>query len=47
MISRLREQVGEDRIPVVQGDMADAAAGDDFSLVLLVFNTIANLLSQD
>lgn len=47
MISRLREKVGEDRIPVVQGDMTEAAAGDNFSLAFLVFNTIANLLTQD
>lgn len=47
MISRLREKVGEERIPVVQGDMTDASAGEDFSLAFLVFNTISNLLTQD
>ncbi|WP_458111178.1 class I SAM-dependent methyltransferase [Arthrobacter sp. R1-13] len=47
MISRLREKVGEDRIPVVQGDMTEASAGEDFSLAFLVFNTISNLLTQD
>ena len=47
MISRLREKVGEDHIPVVRGDMAEATAGDNFSLAFLVFNTIANLLTQD
>ncbi len=47
MISRLREKVAEDRIPVVQGDMTEATAGKDFSLAFLVFNTIANLLTQD
>ena len=47
MISRLREKVGEDRIPVVQGDMTEASAGENFSLAFLVFNTIANLLTQD
>ena len=47
MISRLREKAGEDRIPVVQGDMTEAAAGSNFSLAFLVFNTIANLLTQD
>lgn len=54
MIDRLREKVG-DRIPVVRGDMATtratthAPAGDraGFSLVYLVFNTIANLLTQE
>jgi SAM-dependent methyltransferase len=47
MISRLREKVGEDHIPVVQGDMTEAAAGENFSLAFLVFNTISNLLTQD
>lgn len=47
MISRLREKVGEDKIPVVQGDMAEASAGAGFSLAFLVFNTISNLLTQD
>ena len=47
MISRLREKVGEDHIPVVQADMTEAAAGENFSLAFLVFNTIANLLTQD
>ncbi|MET3812067.1 class I SAM-dependent methyltransferase [Arthrobacter sp. UYEF3] len=47
MISRLREKVGEDGIPVIQGDMTEVAAGENFSLAFLVFNTIANLLTQD
>lgn len=47
MIARLREKVGEDRLPVVHGDMASARAPGEFSLVVLVFNTIANLLDQD
>lgn len=47
MISRLREKADEDHIPVVQGDMTDATAGEDFTLAFLVFNTIANLLTQD
>lgn len=47
MISRLREKAAEDEIPVVQGDMAEASAGNNFSLAFLVFNTIANLLTQD
>ena len=47
MISRLREKAGEDRIAVVQGDMCEAVAGENFSLAFLVFNTIANLLTQD
>ena len=47
MIARLREKVGEDRISVVQGDMAQARVAGEFSLAFLVFNTIANLLTQD
>ena len=47
MIARLREKVGDDRIPVVQGDMTDATAGEGFTLAFVVFNTIANLLTQD
>lgn len=47
MIARLREKPGADVIPVVQGSMVDASAGTGFSLAFLVFNTIANLLTQD
>lgn len=47
MIARLREKAGADRIPVVQGDMAEASAGEGFTLAFLVFNTISNLLTQE
>ena len=47
MISRLREKAGENQIPVLQGDMTEASAGENFSLAFLVFNTISNLLTQD
>ncbi|MDQ0755682.1 class I SAM-dependent methyltransferase [Arthrobacter sp. B3I4] len=47
MIARLRKKVHEDQIPVVQGDMTEAMAGENFSLGFLVFNTISNLLTQD
>lgn len=47
MIARLREKAGENEIPVVQGDMTTASAGDGFTLAYLVFNTISNLLTQD
>lgn len=47
MIDRLREKVGEDRLPVVPGDMATQTAGEGFSLVYLVFNTLGNLLTQE
>jgi len=46
MIQRLRTKVGEDTIPVVVGDMASAVAPGTFTLVYLVYNTIANLLTQ-
>lgn len=46
MVERLREKVPADRIPVVHGDMATARVEGEFSLVYLVFNTIANLLTQ-
>lgn len=46
MINRLRTKVGEERIPVVVGDMATARAPGEYALVYLVFNTISNLLTQ-
>jgi SAM-dependent methyltransferase len=47
MLARLREKIAPDQLPVVQGDMTTARAGDGFALVYLVFNTISNLLTQD
>jgi SAM-dependent methyltransferase len=47
MIARLREKVGSDVLPVVRGDMSSARVSGAFDLVYLVFNTIANLLTQD
>ncbi len=44
MLARLRRKA---TIPVVVGDMATATAPGRFSLVYLVYNTIANLLAQD
>ena len=46
MVDRLRTKVGADEIPVVLGDMTTATAPGRFSLTYLVFNTIANLLTQ-
>jgi hypothetical protein len=46
MVAKLREKAGEDRIPVVVGDMATVRAPGTFSLVYLVFNTVSNLLTQ-
>jgi SAM-dependent methyltransferase len=46
MIDTLRAKVDEATIPVIAGDMATAMAPGEYSLVYLVFNTIANLLTQ-
>lgn len=47
MVDRLRTKVDEATIPVVLGDMATARAPGRYALVYLVYNTIANLLTQD
>lgn len=48
MVDRLREKVDEATIPVTIGDMARTVVGErEFSLVYLVFNTIANLTTQE
>lgn len=46
MIAQLRKKADEDTIPVVLGDMATTTAPGSYSLVYLVYNTIANLLTQ-
>ncbi|NRQ40424.1 class I SAM-dependent methyltransferase [Nonomuraea sp. NN258] len=46
MIGRLRAKADEATIPVVAGDMASATAPGTYTLVYLVYNTIANLLTQ-
>ncbi len=46
MIEQLRTKVDEATIPVIAGDMATAIAPGKFTLVYLVYNTIANLLTQ-
>jgi SAM-dependent methyltransferase len=46
MVGQLRTKADEATLPVVLGDMATATVPGEFSLVYLVFNTIANLLSQ-
>ncbi|MEV4723214.1 class I SAM-dependent DNA methyltransferase [Micromonospora humida] len=46
MIAQLRTKVDADTIPVVAGDMATAVAPGEFSLAYLIYNTIANLLTQ-
>jgi SAM-dependent methyltransferase len=47
MLTRLRRKVDEAALPVVLGDMSSASVAGPFTLVYLVFNTIANLLTQD
>jgi SAM-dependent methyltransferase len=47
MLARLRQKVDELALPVVLGDMSSISVAGHFSLVYLVFNTIANLLTQD
>jgi SAM-dependent methyltransferase len=47
MLARLREKIGLHELPVVEGDMTTATAGEGFALAYLVFNTISNLLTQD
>ncbi|GAA1029182.1 class I SAM-dependent methyltransferase [Virgisporangium ochraceum] len=46
MVDQLRTKVDERTVPVVIGDMASATVPGRFTLVYLVFNTIANLLTQ-
>lgn len=46
MIEQLRTKVDEATIEVLVGDMATTRAPGEYSLVYLVFNTIANLLTQ-
>lgn len=47
MIDQLRTKADDATIPVVTGDMATTRAPGTFRLVFLVYNTIANLLTQD
>ncbi|TCC39692.1 GNAT family N-acetyltransferase [Kribbella sindirgiensis] len=47
MLEQLRTKADADTIPVVTGDMATARIPGEFTLVYLVYNTIANLLTQE
>jgi SAM-dependent methyltransferase len=47
MLARLRQKVDEAALPVALGDMSSTQVAGRFSVVYLVFNTIANLLTQD
>ncbi len=46
MVDQLRTKVDEATVPVVVGDMATATAPGTYTVVYLVYNTIANLLTQ-
>ena len=46
MVDRLRMKADEAAIPVIVGDMVNAVAPGEYTLVYLVFNTISNLLTQ-
>lgn len=47
MVERLRAKPGGADVPVVIGDMAETRVPGDFDLVVLVYSTITNLLTQD
>jgi SAM-dependent methyltransferase len=47
MVERLQAKPGGDQIDVTLGDMSTTAAGKQYGLVYLVFNTIFNLLTAD
>lgn len=47
MAAVLRRKVDEDALPVTVGDMATTVVPGEFALVYVVYNTIANLLTQD
>ena len=47
MVAKLREKPGGDEIAVAIGDFATTSVDGSFSLAYLVFNTIANLTTQE
>jgi len=47
MVAQLRRKVDQRALPVVVGDMATTKVPGEFSLVYLVWNSIANLRTQD
>ena len=47
MVAKLRAKPGGEAIPVTLGDMSEVAAPGAYDLVLLVFNTLFNLTSQE
>lgn len=47
MVAQLRRKIDEAALPVVVGDMATTHVAGEFSLVYLVWNSIANLRTQE
>jgi SAM-dependent methyltransferase len=47
MVDQLRQKATAEELPVIIGDMATAEVPGQFSLVVLVFNTIGNLCTQE
>ncbi len=47
MVARLRSKTHGDQIPVTVGDFADVAVEGTFALILVVFNTLFALLTQE
>lgn len=47
MVGKLRTKMSEAQLPVIVADMVTARVEGEFSLAYLVFNTIANLLTQE
>lgn len=47
MVAKLRDKAGGADIPVTIGDFADVGRAGPFEHVLLVYNTLFNLLSQE
>ncbi len=47
MVDQLRRKVPAKELPVVVGDMATATAPGEYALVYVVWNSIANLRTQD
>ncbi len=46
MVDQLRRKPGGEKLPVTIGDMTSSRAGDEFTLVYLVWNTIMNVTTQ-
>jgi len=47
MVAKLRDKPGGQDIPVLIGDMAEAAPDGPFDFAFLIFNTLFNLTTQD